>query len=48
MRNSLINTAKVNSKPLTLKILVIDCISMISKKFYNFLEDTNNVNFLIS
>ena len=41
MHNGLINTAKVNSNPLTPKILITNRISIISKNFYDFLVDTN-------
>ena len=42
MHNDLINTAKVNSNPLTHKILITNWISIISKNFYDFLVDTND------
>ena len=41
MHNGLINTAKVNSNPLTPKTLITNWISIISKNYYDFLVDTN-------
>lgn len=43
MHNDLINTAKVNSNPLTHKTLITNWISIISKNFYDFLVDTNDM-----